>query len=217
MPLDRTAYYADASTPASLAAITAAMADAEADQVEARSSHTFRPANAAGLTALSGLFTLRTDDRAYQIDTGVTYRWNGSAWKAWESDWITYTSTLTNVTIGTGTQLFRYQYVDGTIELEALISFASGSTMGTAPTFSLPVAMASDYRTDHPLGVGQASPGGTNHPISVWRNGSSTTTVAPYALLASGTYVTPSNITSTVPASWTTSSTLALSLRYRPA
>jgi hypothetical protein len=33
MPMDRTAYYADASTPASIAAITAAMADAEADHV----------------------------------------------------------------------------------------------------------------------------------------------------------------------------------------
>lgn len=79
MPMDRTAYYADASTPAALATITAAMADAEADQVAVRAIQTYKWANAAARTAQTGM---SEGDIGDQADTDVQYRYSGSAWAA---------------------------------------------------------------------------------------------------------------------------------------
>lgn len=50
------------------------------DPLAVRAAYNFRPANAAALSALAGTYTLRADDKAFQVDTGVEYRYSGSAW-----------------------------------------------------------------------------------------------------------------------------------------
>lgn len=74
-------YYAATSSAASLATITKAMADAEEARFLALATdyvRLYRPANAAALTALSGM---RKGDLAYQVDTDTYYRRGTSAWE----------------------------------------------------------------------------------------------------------------------------------------
>jgi hypothetical protein len=146
----------------------------------------------------------------------ITYRYNGSTWKAWESDWTTYTTTLANITIGTGTQSFRYRYVQGGIEVEGQINFSTGSSMGSGPTFTLPVAMDSTYVNDAPLGSGKVL-ATANYPVLPWRSSSSTTVVALYAMNAAGTYTSLTSVSATVPGTFTTGSNIYVFVRYRPA
>jgi hypothetical protein len=76
----------------------------------------------------------------YVLADKVTYRRNASAWRAWASDWITYTPTLANVTLGTGSATaYRYRYVGGVVEVEFRIVLGTGGAMGTFPTMTLPV------------------------------------------------------------------------------
>jgi hypothetical protein len=146
----------------------------------------------------------------------ITYRYNGSTWKAWESDWTTYTTTLANITIGTGTQAFRYRYVQGSVEVEGQISFSTGSSMGSGPTFTLPVALDSTYVNDAPIGWGKVL-ATANYPIQAWRSSSSTTVVALYAMNAAGTYASLTGVSATVPGTFTTGSNVYMFLRYRAA
>jgi len=79
-------------------------------------------------------------------DTKIVYRWNGAAWKAWESGWITYTAALTNLTVGTGGSALavtKYRYVGGEVEVDLLFVLGtSGSGVGTNPTVALPMSVA---------------------------------------------------------------------------
>lgn len=121
-------------------------ADTTQTALLARAGRTFRPADAAALTALSSSYTLQADDRAYQVDTGVIYRYSGSAWVPWESDWITWATAPTNITVGTGgsvSSLQRYKWVAGRVYFNYSFTLgSSGSSMGTQPTLNLPLAVA---------------------------------------------------------------------------
>ena len=75
-------------------------ADTTQTALAARAGRTFRPADSAALTALSSSYTLQADDKAYQVDTGVTYRYNGSAWKAWLPG--SFSAIPTTVSAGSG-------------------------------------------------------------------------------------------------------------------
>lgn len=87
----------------------------------------------------------------YQIDTKVEYLYTSSAWKAWNSDWITYTATLSSTgggsfTVGTGgsaSQVTQYRYVNGKVEVKwKFVLGSSGAAVPTEPNFTLPVTAA---------------------------------------------------------------------------
>ena len=70
----------------------------------------------------------------------MTYRWNGSAWKAWDSDWITYTPSLSATSGGFGsaaaTGFYKYSAGAVTVTINALISSvgtAAGQIVATLP------------------------------------------------------------------------------------
>lgn len=108
----------------------------------------WRVANAAARTALSGM---RAGDRAFQIDTGITYRYSGSAWVAWSSPWISYTPTLTaaigSFAVGTGgnaQNAAEYKFTDGDFRLRGRIVYGtSGASVPTStPLVGLPSGIA---------------------------------------------------------------------------
>jgi hypothetical protein len=117
--------------------------------------------------------------------------------------WTSYTPTFTNFTLGNGTINYaRYQQVGKIVHVSLLVTLGSTSSMGTQPTFTLPVTSASHYVADKAyLGFGDLADTGTaDYPcIVAWK---STTTVALFSMLASGTYVANSNITSSAPWGW---------------
>jgi len=73
----------------------------------------------------------------------MIYRWNGSVWKPWDSDWITYTPTLTGVAIGTGgsaTNTAAYRFVAGQVKVRGVITLgSSGSSVSGTIVVTLPV------------------------------------------------------------------------------
>lgn len=121
-------------------------ADTTQAALAARAGRFFRVANAAAKTALSSSYTLRVDDKAYQEDVAITYRHNGTTWKEWESDWITWATAPTNLTVGTGgsaATVQRYKWVGGRIWFEyRYVLGSSGASMGTSPTINFPISVA---------------------------------------------------------------------------
>lgn len=110
-------------------------------------AYNYRWANAAARTAQAGM---AAGDKGYQTDTAIVYRYSGSAWKEWESDWLTYTSTLGaasgGFTVGTGGSVLqetKYKWVNGRVLLRyKFVLGSSGGAVGTAPYFTAPVTMA---------------------------------------------------------------------------
>jgi hypothetical protein len=129
--------YPDASTTGGFIAAIAAMATSIQAAFSKRGRHNYQWADATARGAQAGMIT---GDEGYQVDVGITYRYNGSAWKSWESDWITYTPTLTTSggTLGSASGTGRYKYVAGAILLKltatvTTVGTASGSVLATLP------------------------------------------------------------------------------------
>jgi len=83
----------------------------------------------------------------YRWDDEITYRYNGSAWKAWESGWIAIAApTVTNFNIGTlgnasSTHFYRYQ--NGRVtQRGVMILGTSGQSVPGAVSVGLQVAGA---------------------------------------------------------------------------
>lgn len=107
-----------------------------------RQQFNFRWANVAARNAQTGM---RIDDRGFQADIGIVYRFNGAIWAPWESEFAGYTPALTaattNPTLGTGGTASGYwAYVGGLVVAYFSIVFgSSGVAAGTGGYFiSLP-------------------------------------------------------------------------------
>lgn len=139
-----------------------------------------------------------------QTDTGVEYRYNGSTWKVWSVAETAFTPTLTNVTIGTSTQVNAgsYSVASGRVFVRGQILLGTGGSVAAG-------------------GAQMSPPSGFNIDVIVSPNQQMfasgkviDTGVAAYALYleivdldsisiqvgnAGGTYIFGSNVTNTVP------------------
>lgn len=87
----------------------------------------FRRGTAAQRAALAGA-QLFQGLRFSESDTGITYRYNGTAWRAWESDWTTLNTFATDVPGATLDQKAgRWRYNSGRCLFEGRIRLASGA------------------------------------------------------------------------------------------
>lgn len=134
-------FYPDGSYTSGFKAAMAAAATSIQAALGMRALRTYRWANAAARTAQAGM---QANDRGFQVDTGVDYRYNGSSWKEWESDWITWTTAPTNLTVGSGgTILQRYKWIGGRLAFHYSYTLgSSGFTMGTGPTINFPINLS---------------------------------------------------------------------------
>lgn len=207
MPMDRTAYYADASTPASIATITAAMADAEADSIEGISGlPPYTWPTSAERTAQTGM---ALGYKGTQTDTGLEYRYDGTNWKEWNSDYISWTTAPSNLTVGTGgaaqsTQ--QYKWINGRIWFRYTFVLGTTGSMGSSPTLNLPLSV-----TLIVPGGSLANGGGAIRDASVPSTPAFTrelVTSATTALIQSGA-IGGTTITATVPMTWAAGDILA--------
>lgn len=181
----------------------------------------FRPADSAALAALLTTYaaTLLEGDLARQTDTEVTYRFNGTTWKAWESDWISYVATATNIAVGTGGSALkshRYRYNGGDIEVDYMfILGTSGASVSGVVSFTLPVntpAVSSAYGPIRGGGsIADASLGW--YPVFHVANNTAVDSIRIQAVGATG----PGNITSTFPITWAAGDAMGGNVRYTPA
>lgn len=191
------------------------------DPLLVRAAYTYRPANTAALGALTGM---RAGDTAYQVDTGVTYRYNGAAWKAWESDWITYTPTLTNFAIGTGGSAANscaYRYEQGTVRVNFKFQFGtSGFSVSGDPIFTLPLnsaALAHTYvKRQGQAELWDSSGASISREAVIYQNAANLDKVMLYGL-GTATSGTVYNISSTLPFTWAAADILAGEFTYTAA
>jgi len=146
----------------------------------------------------------------YESDTDtITAR---SATGAWQTvvplgAWPAWTPTLTNLTLGNGTQSAVYHRVGRRITFRWKFTLGSTSTVGTSPQFTLPVTAHADYAINMPIGSATLLDAGvqawTGWPIMI-----STTTVVVTGISVSGTYATNVSVSATIPFTWGTGDVL---------
>lgn len=99
-----------------------------------------------------------TGDKVNRTDLGIVQRWSGTAWRNWDSDWITFAPAWTNLVLGAGgTSLFRKRYVMGEVEVRVNILFGTGGSWASSPNFPLPDPVANIYAPYASIGYGTAN------------------------------------------------------------
>ena len=117
--------------------------------------------------------------------------------------WTAYTPTLTNATVGNGTLTGRYAQIGKTVLVQAGLNAGSSTQITGNLGFSLPVSIAYGHFAFFNVFLADASPL-VGYPGSV-SLGYGTNTVFLFVSTASGTYVTQTGVTGSVPFSVDTS------------
>lgn len=205
-------YYADGTTPASLADITSAMAQSVQNALNLREAHNFKFANNTEKSAQIGMVV---GDIGYQVDVDTYYRYDGTTWKTWAKAPTTYTPTFTNFNATSSS--FIYSIAAGVC---TLTGFATRGSSSGAITMTLPVNINSAYMQ---LTVGAASRGvgfgsgtafdGTT-AYSLLAAPYSASTVRLRAQGAASTYVNFVDVSSSVPFVWASGHQFGVHLSY---
>lgn len=121
-------------------------------------------------------------------------------------NWKSWTPTLANITLGNGSVTAIYTQIGKTVFFRILFVMGSTSAMGTAPTFSLPVAGAPQVTSgssSEPIGQAWIEDTGVRNFQGICTLGSTALT-AGFLFLAVSTSVIASQVTSTAPMTWGT-------------
>ena len=131
--------------------------------------------------------------------------------------WATWTPTYSNITVGNGTVVARYVQHGKTILCDFTFTLGSTSSIGTSPTITLPVTATSQYVADRTnVGGSQMRDTGTATYLgTVYLP--DTTHMSTLASNSSGTYLSGSPVTASVPFTWTTGDILYLRAVYEAA
>lgn len=131
--------------------------------------------------------------------------------------WTSWTPTLTNITVGSGTSVGAYQRVGRTIHYRWKFTYGAGSAVGTGPTFTLPVAPAAFYTANFPMhnAVHMLDSGTTVFRGTTEFSSGSTVTIL--AAGAGASVVDRVSITSSVPMTWATGDTIMITGTYEAA
>lgn len=137
----------------------------------------------------------------------------GTSW-AWQS----WTPTWTSLTVGSGTLSAKYVQIGKTVHFRIIFEYGSGSSVGSNPTFTLPVTHVS-YTTPGSflqIGYGECyNVGVASYNTAIRLN--STTVCQLYVLNGSTTVVQPTAITSTSPFTWASGDGFAIQGTYEAA
>lgn len=134
---------------------------------------------------------------------------SGTAWTSW-------TPTLANAAVGNGTLACAYQKFGKTVVARFLFTLGTTSTVGTDPTFTLPVTSVSGGYSANVSTIGTAMYAGAgNFPlVPYW---SSTTTCLLAVYLASATYASTNSVTATVPFAYANTYKITATIFYEAA
>lgn len=119
------------------------------------------------------------------------------AWKSW-------TPTPTNFTVGNGVLTAKYQQVGKTVICRFEFTLGSTSSMGTIPTFTIPVTAAAHLKNMRTGGVYIEDLATAAFIGNILFNGTAVDTVTLTVMNVASTYAGNSSITATVPMTWAT-------------
>lgn len=134
----------------------------------------------------------------------------GSTWA-----WQFWTTTWTQLTIGNATTTYAYSQIGKLVILVIRVVFGNTTSMGTNPTFTLPVTASANFNAALlPIGSATIEDSGTA-TFKGYVAIASTTTGRIYVEKADSTYVTAdTQLTSSVPMIWTTNDAIRLTAMY---
>ena len=139
----------------------------------------------------------------------LTY-YDGSAWQTVWSDWVSFTPSWTNLTVGSGTNTGEYCYAPGGMWVRGTFVYGSGSTMASGPSLTLPNSESLRAATPGAIygNAGIAVSGGSTYQIVI--RYSSLTAVGFSAYRADATNAYFATVTNTTPitAGWATNDAL---------
>ena len=127
-------------------------------------------------------------------------------------NWIAYTPTFTNFTLGNASTSFAYSQLGKTVNVRYTISLGSTSSVGTGPTFSLPIASAGmpiTYYNALYLDSGTAFFNGTLNLTP--------TVAALLVIRTDGLYPTILGVNATTPFTWTNGDYIGGTFTYQGA
>ena len=133
---------------------------------------------------------------------------------SFDGAWQSWTPTYANLTVGNGTVVAKYTQIGKTVHLYWKFTLGSTSSVGAAPTLSLPINQATaDARINSTGRVSDASP--TSESMAFLRNNTSdasTTRLGYYS-----TTSVAQNITATSPFTWATNDVIEIAGTYEAA
>ena len=153
----------------------------------------------------------------YQESNDHLTLYNGTDWIPFDTTWTTYTPTINNVTLGSGsTTSAAYAQIGKTVVVQFYFALGSTTTINGDINFSLPINQASSNRS------GQAgtcvvldSSAGTRYPGTVLLSGTPGNAFIRVGN-AAGTYLTQVACSSSVPiAVWAISDSIAATIVYQ--
>jgi hypothetical protein len=202
-------YYADGTTPASLADITSAIATSVQNAFNVREMQSFSWANSTAKSAQTGMII---GDIGYQIDNATFYIYNGSSWKIWAKAETSYTPTFVGFTASAAS--FIYSIAGGVVRVTGKVTLSSAvtaaMTISTPSGYNINTTALSNAIASQ-MGVGGVD-GATDHPLGVRYN--TTTSVALSAINAAGTYATIVNTAAAIPLTWAIGNIFYVSFSY---
>lgn len=122
-------------------------------------------------------------------------------------DWTTFSPTWTNLTVGNGTVDAKYQKIGKTCNFYITVTFGSTSSIAGAVTVSLPLTTPT-LTLYQLLGITNSYDQSTGVQVPGQLRWASTTTATIVANDANSTFVRQTDLSSTVPMTWTTSDVL---------
>lgn len=147
-------FFPDGSSPANLITLFTALATSVRDALteNLRQSKVATRSRVGSAADRNTLFPLPVvGDSVLRTDTQIVERHNGTSWRNWESDWISYAPVL-SASIGaakwngsTGTVTAQYKYTSGRINVRARFLFGGAISSFTGALFSLPAEAENFY------------------------------------------------------------------------
>lgn len=135
------------------------------------------------------------------------------------SAWASWTPTWTNLTVGSGVVEAKYCQIGKIVVARLSFIYGSGSAVGTAVSFTLPVTAVSYPNIVNDMdiiGSGHMLDSGSgNYKATVCA--ASITTARIYADKADATYLYTTDLTSAVPFTWAANDSITLLLTYEAA
>jgi hypothetical protein len=142
---------------------------------------------------------------------------NESGTLAVGTPWTTWTPTFNNFTKGSATIVARYTMIGKTVRFTLDVTLAADSSMGTTPTFTLPVnAIGSSIAGTHIIGQCVLNDSGTKTYVGVSRIVTATTANFEPVDTSAG-YASRVDVQATVPMTWTTSDNFTVTGTYEAA
>lgn len=211
-------YYADASTPMSAEAISAAEATSVDNVVEEliikhRQMQDFVWVDSAARIAQTGM---RVGDEGYQQDTRLSYRYFDGSWRTWSTlAPIAWTPVWTGLTVGNGTQDWIYNISSGRVFISGSLKFGTTTTIDAAnPSFALPIP--GTFTDSQELGGAVFNDAGVRYRGGTHYDTASSKPLMRY-FTASGSNIIDAGITATTPFTWAAGDVMSSTFSYRAA